>query len=253
MILILILIIYLLYYNYKSKYNKIKPYLISKSHKNLLLKTLTNTHNIFEKHDIFYVIEGGILLGAVRDKSIIPWDDDADLLVLLKDKNKILNLKNEFIKLGHDIKQLDRLLRIYCIKGKKYPFIDLFINDTITNIKPKYNKFVKNNDLIRCTCTFKPSKFKCIDNCCVYPKNVKWWWKYNFKLNDLLPRKKYKLNEITLYGPNNPYPYIFTWYGINALNTYMFTHNHKSNKKKQNKIILTKEEYKKLHKYFFPN
>lgn len=261
-LLIFILIIILIFFiipveqiskPHKSKYEQIKPHLISKTHKNILLRTLKNTHDIFEKNNIFYVMEGGVLLGAVRDKSLIPWDDDADLLVLIKDQDKIMNLRKDFWKFGHDIKRMDRLLRIFCIKGRNYPFIDLFINDQINNslLDPKYRKLVRNNDLIRCTGTLKPEKYECIGDCCVYPGSVKWWWKYNFRINDLFPRKKYKLNNITLYGPNNPYPYINTWYGKSALNTYKFTHNHKSHKKKPKKVTFSKEEFNEMKKHFF--
>lgn len=252
--ILLILLFYIYYllnnYNKIDKYNEIKPYLITKNHKNILLNTLQNIHNIFEKNKIFYIIEGGVLLGAVRDKSLIPWDDDADILIFQKDQEKILKLRNEFLKLGHEIKKMDRLLRIYCIKGKKYPFIDLFINKQINNLlNPKYFKLNSTHDLIRCTSEYNTNKYECIDTCCTYPRNFNFWWRYNFKMNNIYPRKKYKLNEITLYGPNNPYPYIFAWYGLSALKTYKFTHNHKSVKQKQ--ITLSKEEYNKLKKYFF--
>jgi lipopolysaccharide cholinephosphotransferase len=41
--------------------------------------------DIFEKHDIKYMIAYGTLLGAVRHNDLIPWDDDFDLFLFKED------------------------------------------------------------------------------------------------------------------------------------------------------------------------
>lgn len=70
------------------------------------LDTLKKLHVFLEKHQLRYCMAFGTLLGAVRHKGFIPWDNDVDLVMPRPDYEELLRLlKTESIaddvKYGH--------------------------------------------------------------------------------------------------------------------------------------------------------
>jgi hypothetical protein len=78
---------------------------ISKPEASTLYKTIKDIHDLFIKHDISYWATGGTLLGAIRHRGIIPWDDDGDLCMLKKDVPKLRKLIPTFQKKGYIIEE----------------------------------------------------------------------------------------------------------------------------------------------------
>lgn len=82
--------------------------------KEIELGLLKKFHSFCVENDIRYFISHGTLLGAVRYKGFIPWDDDIDLLVPREDYDKLLSVYQD--------DQRYRLISYEKNKGYYYPF-----------------------------------------------------------------------------------------------------------------------------------
>ena len=58
---------------------------------NVSLDILKDVHAFCESHDIKYSLAYGTLIGAVRHKGFIPWDDDVDIIIPRPDFERFCN------------------------------------------------------------------------------------------------------------------------------------------------------------------
>ncbi len=63
-----------------------------------LLDLLAKVDAVCKKYSITYYAIGGTLLGAVRHRGFIPWDDDLDIAMMRKDYNRFLEVAPKEIR-----------------------------------------------------------------------------------------------------------------------------------------------------------
>ncbi|MDO4322939.1 MAG: LicD family protein [Lachnospiraceae bacterium] len=91
----------------------------------ILLGYLLEIDRICKKHNIKYFLAGGTLLGAIRHHGFIPWDDDADVMMLREDYDKFQQVVQQELpdNIFMQIPETE--------KGNYNPFTKLRINNTM--------------------------------------------------------------------------------------------------------------------------
>lgn len=133
----------------------------------LMLKLLKEIHRICEENGIKYFLCYGTLLGAVRHKGFIPWDDDCDIGMTREDYDKFLEvaketlgskfvLQTEDLDVGYGLEFSKIMLKdtiwieknVINNKKRVYNgiFVDVFPFDKIPNNKSKVKiQYILNN------------------------------------------------------------------------------------------------------------
>ena len=145
------------------KYGKEIP---PKEYKQICLNLLIKFAEVCDKHHLRYILASGTLLGAIRHKGFIPWDDDIDVSMPREDYEKLITLFNEDENLfdGYKLSSPYNKYNVYkpylnlldmntiaCSSSRKekyyYPiWIDIFPEDgyeSVESAMPAYNKIDK--------------------------------------------------------------------------------------------------------------
>lgn len=116
---------------------------IAKEEAIALYNLMEKVDSILGKEGISYWAVGGTLLGAIRSKGLIPWDDDLDICIFEADEKRLIALKDELKKQGLGLYYYEQkeFYKIYPLNGTPiedrrnpgalrdycHPFIDVFV------------------------------------------------------------------------------------------------------------------------------
>lgn len=107
------------------------------------IRNLKEIKAVFDKFAVDYWLDLGTLLGAVRDRMILPWDNDVDVGVREESWTKILSVVSEFKKRGFYVEVNDwRLYTSYV-----YRYITLYRSGWFMGIYPY--RLLKSKNAVR--------------------------------------------------------------------------------------------------------
>lgn len=92
--------------------------------RNKQLEILSEVSNYCKNNDIPYFLTGGTLLGAIRHKGYIPWDDDIDIVIPRKYYDELVE--------NFNIKNIKKLRLISFQNNKDFPYAYAKISDLDT-------------------------------------------------------------------------------------------------------------------------
>lgn len=115
-----------------------------------LLQMLVDIKTVCDKYRIDYMLCGGTALGAVRHQGFIPWDDDADIMMLRSEYQKLRDVfcrefpgKYELAEPLYDPRYVGKIVKIFKkgtsfveiatagVKGPDMIFVDIFLLDNV--------------------------------------------------------------------------------------------------------------------------
>lgn len=155
------------------------PVFLTQTKKKELYEGMNKVHNILNENNIPYFAICGTLLGVIRDREIIPWDDDIDIGILSEDMDRFNNI--DFTK--------------YNLFSR--PVTDFGIGKVFTS--PKMDTYI---DIFAFRKNEKDNVYEY-----VHESARKAWPNEYFKTEELFPLKLYNFDKIKIQGPNKFEPY----------------------------------------------
>ena len=98
-----------------------------------ILDMLLAIDNVCREHGLDYYLIAGTMLGAVRHKGFVPWDDDADVAMPRKDYNEFVKHANEWLPERYEL--------VSGLQDPMYPYQFARIQDKETTyiLRRKFN------------------------------------------------------------------------------------------------------------------
>ena len=190
---------------------------ISSYAKEILKETLFRFADICEKLNIKFYLSHGTLLGAVKYKGFIPWEDDLDIMIYREDFEKLRKYSREnsedwYIAGGEcDFFPDDFFAKFYykkynCLEESRllcHSWVDIYILSPV--VKKELNSYLKKIKIAVALCSLSHKKVKYDD---WYDSDLKVWFYYHFHQKEIISKKrtdKYLYKVLTKYKQGDAY------------------------------------------------
>ena len=184
------------------------------------LDLLSKFTQVCEKHGLSYFMDGGTLLGAVRHKGFIPWDDDADIIMPREDYDRLWEIaaqeftepyffqtalsENGLFRTHAQLRNSKTTGFIHEDKDKninKGIFIDIFVLDSIPDSSVEKHRFRRSIELAK-----KMGAYK-----------------YDLKFSQLNPKRKIIYCIMKIFFAVVPFKKFFKYFNKRILAKYRNT------------------------------
>ena len=72
------------------------------------LEILKDVTKVCDENNLTYYLCGGTLLGAIREKGFIPWDDDIDIAMPRKDYERLIEIANQYLNERYELRHYSK-------------------------------------------------------------------------------------------------------------------------------------------------
>ena len=118
-----------------SDFEAMKKEIKTEEFKKISLDVLIAVHNFCEHNEIRYSLACGTLIGAIRHKGYIPWDDDIDIYMVREDYNRFISIFPQSYLQKYSLIALENSKEWNCAFAKVYDERTIMIEDKRTDIK----------------------------------------------------------------------------------------------------------------------